>query len=205
MFLRSLPYSCQIPKDRFRIRNLTLPDDSHLPAGPTKQCDVPPIPSNCLIEFFLPELRIRRRHCRAPAPAVAMPETAMHQYNQFIFGQDNIGTSRKVSTMKAKPVPCGVQDGPNYPLGRGIASLYPGHVPTSFRFGKPIHCDYPFDAGLPRVSISYTANANAYRPLGNLTCGHQAGSSPRSAVVRSKNRVTRSSGTSEASPPVKIP
>ena len=63
------------------------------------------------------------------AAAVAAPEAAVDEDGGFVFGQDDVGTTREVFGVEAKAVAQAMEDGTDEDLGLGVFALNPTHVP----------------------------------------------------------------------------
>jgi hypothetical protein len=68
-----------------------------------------------------------------------MPETAVNKHSQALARKNNVGSSRKVSAMYAKPKTNGMQGGPEHKLKLGILARHPAHIAASLLRGQHIH------------------------------------------------------------------
>ncbi len=106
--------------DKRLVRRLTFPNHKHVPTQAPKSLRHAAISSDVAIELFRPKFHARLWHRRSFALCVAMPEAAMHEYDGFEPGKNDIGAARQILPVKAKPKTQGMSDAPHRYLGRRV-------------------------------------------------------------------------------------
>ena len=122
----------------FKILHFALPHDQNRPSSVFQKRHGLLIPPNIIIELCIPEFLVGRRSCAAWT-VVLMPETAMNEDDLFPAREYQIGSSRKILTMKTISESHSMNHTANQHLGFRIPSSYTPHEATAKIGGYMIH------------------------------------------------------------------
>jgi hypothetical protein len=92
----------------------------------------PLVPLDVAVKLSTPEFLVRCRSLRSLTSFVPMPEAPIHKDDLAMSRQHNVGISRQIPPMDAKPISHSMDHGPNDHLRAAVAPLDAAHYPASF-------------------------------------------------------------------------
>jgi len=108
-----------------------FPCDEDIPACGLKSITIAGIALNIPFKFPGPKIRPSGGRACISATGMAVPETAMYEYDTPVFWQNDVRTSRKLPGVKPEAEAFSVKHRPEQKLGLGIPAFNPRHVPAS--------------------------------------------------------------------------
>jgi len=108
-----------------------LPNDKYSPAGFLKYLPVSAVASDVLCELYLPEGCPCSRCGGFQTTLVPVPETAMHEDNNFVLWKDNVREARESVVPKTEPITHTVEQGTHHDLWFGVLRPDVAHIPTA--------------------------------------------------------------------------
>lgn len=114
--------------------NLAFPDNSHGPSLVFEGSFVFNIPFRVASALLRPEVRACRRDNTAVAAAVTMPEAAVDENRQPVFGQNYVGFAGKVLAMHAKSIAHRMQKRADFYFRFSVHATNRRHIPASLAY-----------------------------------------------------------------------
>src|SRR6185437_2157362 len=112
------------------VFRLALPNGQYTPTGPPQLLQHTPVALAISVDFFSPKFDVRGWSACAWT-IVAVPKTAIDEYDTPTFSEYDIGTARQVRCIKPVAVSQAEQKTPYDMLRTGILTAYGGHVCAS--------------------------------------------------------------------------
>ena len=119
-FLQGIVISC-----------LAFPDDENSPAFPAQLMNCVPVSPGCCLKLGFPESGSSSRHGIAASAIVSMPKAPMDEDDTHPSREHEIGTARKIVSMKAVAIPEIVCQSSYRQLRSRVAVANPAHVLAS--------------------------------------------------------------------------
>src|ERR1019366_773900 len=83
------------------------------------------------IKFFVPKVDVGCWTVGPMAPGMSMPETAVYEYDDSLFGNDDIWATRKILSVETKPIAECVEGATDDHFWSCILAFDPRHAPLA--------------------------------------------------------------------------
>jgi hypothetical protein len=108
------------PEEPSNGLQLTLPDDSDIPARPPQLANSLAVSFLVSSDFRVPKFNIALRSAPDSIAVVTVPEASMNKNDLLASWKDQIRASGQIRSMQSKPVPKAMQVRPDSLLWQGV-------------------------------------------------------------------------------------